>query len=98
MLMRLQTPHLFLFRLVEETDDLTRDMLATALLVVHDTGGGGEDHVSELTGGQELDDPLLEIAEADVVAGRDDTGLVEAITLHKHFCRFWQSGKNLTGR
>jgi len=47
--------------------------------VVHDTGGGGQDHVSELTGGQELDDPLLEIAETNIVAGGNDTGLVETI-------------------
>jgi hypothetical protein len=33
---------------------------------------------SELTGRQQVDDPLLEITELDVVAGGDDTGLVEA--------------------
>ena len=53
-------------------------MLATSLLVVHDTGGGGQDNVTELTRGEELDDPLLNIAELDVVAGGDDTGLVDA--------------------
>ena len=46
--------------------------------MVHDTGGGGQDNVTELTRGEELDDPLLNIAELDVVAGRDDTGLVDA--------------------
>jgi len=64
--------------LVEETDDLAGDVLATGLLVVHDAGRGGEDNVAELTGGEELDNPLLELAEADVVAGGDDTALVEA--------------------
>jgi len=64
--------------LVEEPDDLSCNVLASRLLVVHDTGRSCEDHVSELTGRQELDDPLLEICEADVVSGRDDTGLVEA--------------------
>jgi len=53
-------------------------VLATGLLVVHDTGRGGQDDIAELTGGQQLDNPLLEIGETDVVAGRDDTGLVEA--------------------
>ena len=53
-------------------------MLAASLLVVHDTGGGGQDDETELTGGKELDDPLLNIAELDVVAGGDDTGLVDA--------------------
>lgn len=63
--------------LVEETNDLARDVLATGLLVVHDTGRGGEDDVAELTGREQLDNPLLELGETDVVAGRDDTGLVE---------------------
>ena len=45
--------------------------------MVHDTGTGGEDNVSELTRRQQLDDPLLKILEGNVVAGRDDTGLVE---------------------
>ena len=45
--------------------------------MVHDTGGGGEDDVAELTGREQLDNPLLELGETDVVAGRDDTGLVE---------------------
>lgn len=66
------------FRLVEETDDLASNVLAAGLLVVHDTGRGGQDDVAELTGGQQLDNPLLEVAELDVVAGGDDTGLVEA--------------------
>lgn len=46
--------------------------------MVHDAGRGGQDNVAELTGGQELDNPLLKIGETDVVAGVDDTGLVEA--------------------
>ena len=54
-------------------------MLASCLLVVHDTGRGCEDHVSELTGRQKLDNPLLEIGEADVVSWGDDTSFVEAI-------------------
>jgi nitrogen regulatory protein PII len=65
--------------LVEETDDLSSNVLATSLLVVHDTGRGGEDDVSELTRGEELDNPLLEVTELDVVAGGDDTSLVETI-------------------
>ena len=52
-------------------------MLAASLLVVHDTGGGGQDNVTELTGGKELGSPLLEVTELDGVAGVDDTTLVE---------------------
>jgi len=64
--------------LVEETDDLSCNVLASCLLVVHDTSRGCENNVSELTGRKELDNPLLEIGEADVVSGGDDTSLVEA--------------------
>ena len=64
--------------LVEETNDLASDVLPPRLLVVHDAGRGGQDDVAELTRGQELDDPLLHVAELDVVARADDAGLVEA--------------------
>jgi hypothetical protein len=64
--------------LVEESDDLSGDVLATGLLVVHDSSGGGKDDVSELTGRKELGDPLLELVKLDVVAGRDTSGLVDA--------------------
>ena len=64
--------------LVKETDDLAGDVLSPRLLVVHDASGGGEDDVAELTGRQELDNPLLEVTELHVVAWADDTGLVEA--------------------
>jgi hypothetical protein len=53
-------------------------VLSSSLLVIHDTGRGGENDVAELTRRQQLDNPLLEIRKSDVVAGRDDTGLVEA--------------------
>lgn len=64
--------------LVEETDDLASDVLSSGLLVVHDTGRGGQDDVTELTGGQQLDNPLLEVGQVDVVSGRDGTALVDA--------------------
>lgn len=64
--------------LVEETNDLASNVLAASLLVVHDTSGGSENNVTELTGREQLDNPLLEVGETDVVAGGDDTGLVEA--------------------
>ena len=52
-------------------------MLSPSLLVVHDTGRGGEDDVSELTRWKELDDPLLHITETDVVPGGDTSSLVD---------------------
>ena len=78
MLMILQTPP-SVCHLVEEADDLSCNVLASRLLVVHDTSRGREDDVSELTGRKELDDPLLEIGETNVVSWGDDTSLVEAI-------------------
>jgi hypothetical protein len=72
------TPPYIRDNLVEETKNLASDMLPAGLLVVHDTGRGGKDYVTELTRGKQLNDPLLQVAELDVVAGRDDTGLVDA--------------------
>lgn len=69
---RTHVPHL-----VEEADDLAGNVLSSGLLVVHDAGRSGENDVAELTRGQQLDDPLLKITKTDVVAGRDDTSLVE---------------------
>jgi hypothetical protein len=71
-------PHHIPCNLVEETENLSSNVLPAGLLVVHDASRGGEDNVTELTRGQQLDDPLLHVAELDVVAGRDDTGLVDA--------------------
>jgi hypothetical protein len=45
--------------------------------MVHNAGRGGENDVAELTRWEQLDNPLLQVTESDVVAGRDDTGLVE---------------------
>lgn len=53
-------------------------MLAPGLFVVHDARAGGQDNVAELTRGQQLDDPLLHVAQLDVVARADDASLVQA--------------------
>ena len=65
--------------LVEEAEELASNVLAASLLVIHDTGGGGQDDEAELTGGKKLDSPLLEVTELDGVAGVDDTALVQTI-------------------
>lgn len=75
-------------RLVEEAEDLAGNVLATGLLVVHDTGRGGEHDVTERTGGQELLNPVLDLAELNVEAGRDDTALVDtAVELDDNLAR-----------
>lgn len=63
--------------LVEETEELASNVLATSLFVVHDTSRGGQDEVTELTRGQELGGPGLEVTELNGVAGVDDTALVQ---------------------
>ena len=65
-------------RLVDVSKDLATDVLATGLLVVHDTSRGGEDHLAERTGGEEEGNPVLDGVNGNVEAGRDNTGLVEA--------------------
>lgn len=70
----LEPPHL-----VEEAEELAGNVLATGLLVVHNTGGGGENDVAELTRGKELGSPLLEVTELNGVAGVDNTALVETV-------------------
>ena len=63
-------------------------MLSSGLLVVHDTSRGGKDDVTELTGGEEVGDPLLNIANSDVEARRDDTSLVKtAVKLNNNLAR-----------
>lgn len=53
-------------------------MLSPSLLVVHDARRCGEDDVAELTRRQQLDDPLLHVAQLDVESRADDTAPVDA--------------------
>ncbi len=53
-------------------------MLPPRLLVIHDTGRRSQDNVPKLTRRQQVDDPLLHIAQLHVVARGDDTRLVDA--------------------
>lgn len=53
-------------------------MLPPGLLVIHDARARGQHNEPELTTREQLDDPLFELRELHVVAGRDDAGLVEA--------------------
>ena len=71
-------------RSVEVSEDLATDVLSLGLLVVHDAEGGGQDDLAELSGGQDVIDKLLEVLELEVVAGGDDTALVEAAVQFDH--------------
>ena len=65
--------------LIEEANDLPRYVFPPCLLVVHDTRRGRENDVAELTGRKQLDDPLLEIGDADIITGRNHAGLVDTM-------------------
>jgi hypothetical protein len=53
-------------------------VLPPGLLVVHNTGRGGKDDLSERTGGQQDVDPVLDGVKGDVESGRDNTSLVQS--------------------
>ena len=59
------------------TEDLSGNVLATSLLVVHDTSRGGQNDVTERTSGEEQVDPVFDLGQLDVESGRDDSGLVD---------------------
>lgn len=63
--------------LVDETENLASNVLPASLLVVHDTSRGGQDDVAELTRGEKLVDPVLEVVNLDIETGRDNANLVE---------------------
>lgn len=52
-------------------------MLLSGLLVVHDTSRGGQDDETELTGGQQVVSPSLDVTNLNVESGRDNTALVQ---------------------
>ena len=63
---------------VEESEDLSTDLVLSGLVVIHDTLVGGEDDVSELSGWEDLINELLEILKFEVESWGDDTALVES--------------------
>ena len=63
---------------VEETEDLTTDVLLSGLDVVDDTLVGGQHDVAELSGWQDLVNELLEVLELEVESWGDDTALVKS--------------------
>lgn len=63
--------------LVEETKNLTSNVLSSGFFVVHDTSGGGKDDVTELSRRQKVGNPLLNVTNLDVESGRNNTSLVK---------------------
>ena len=63
---------------VEETENLSSDMLLSGLEMVDNTLVGGEDDETELSGWENLWDKLLEVLELEVESWGDDTALVQS--------------------
>lgn len=50
----------------------------SAFLVGEDALVGGQDKVAELSGGEDVAGPLLELGDEDIVSGGDDSALVDS--------------------
>lgn len=53
-------------------------MLPSSLLMIHNARTSRQHDVPKLTAGQQLDDPLLEVAQLHVVARANDADFVQA--------------------
>lgn len=53
-------------------------MLPLGLFVVHDAEGGGEDNETELSGGQDVVDELLEVLERQVISWGDHAAFIQS--------------------
>lgn len=72
--------------LEEVADDLSSQVLVSGLVMVEESLVGSDDHVSELSGGEDLGKDLLVVRERHVEVGRDDSALVESsIELNDNF-------------
>ena len=63
--------------LKEESKNLSSQVFPPCLLVIHDAARGCQDHISKLSGGQEVVGPFLDISDGHIKPGRNDTTLVE---------------------
>ena len=62
----------------EKAEDFPSQMLPPGLLVVHDPAGGCQDDESELSAGQQVVGPLLDLIDGHIEPGRDNSALVES--------------------
>ena len=53
-------------------------MLSFGLFVVHDAEGGGEDDKAKLSGGQDVVDELLEVAQGQIISWGDHTAFIQS--------------------
>lgn len=64
--------------LEEETQNLSSQVFSSGFFVIHNTAGGGQNNITELTGGQQIVGPLFNVVNGNIETGRDDTALVQA--------------------
>ena len=69
---------------IKESNDLATNVSLPGFLVGEDALVGGDDEVAELPGGEDTVGPLLEVGEGEVVAGGDDSTLVDAADEFHH--------------
>jgi hypothetical protein len=71
---------------VEETKDLSSSLLSPSFLMGHDSVGGRDQDMSELTRWEEVYNPLLNFIDANVESRRDNSALVEtSIEFYNNF-------------
>ena len=63
---------------VEETKDLSSNLLSSGFFVIKNTLVGGEDDVSELSWWKNLGEELFEVLELEIESWWDDTALVQS--------------------
>lgn len=63
---------------VEESEDLTTDVLLSGLEVIHNTLVGSEDEETELSGWKDLLCELLEVLDWEIESWGEDTALVKS--------------------
>lgn len=63
---------------IEIAEDFATDVLSLGFFVVHDSEGGGEDDIAELSGWEDVVDKLLKVLKFKVVSWRDDSALVKS--------------------
>lgn len=64
--------------LVNETQNLTRNVLSSGFFMVHDTSRGGQDDVTELSGWQQVGSPFFNVTNLNVESWGNNTTLVQS--------------------
>ena len=64
--------------LVNETQNLTRNVLSSGFFMVHDTSRGGQDDVTELSGWQQVGSPFFNVTNLNVKSWGNNTTFVQS--------------------